>query len=181
MSTRATYTFKTRFTGTTTFYIHHNGYERGAANLYFAPCFDRFGPDAFYRTNERAELTKNRDMHGDTEFHYEIEMDDEKPQDADLTVYARDYSGDDKWNKIFEGKVIDFINQHAEPENQHKKVKIGYFSERWLTKSNILNTLEKKKAHYKAYKKQHPTMAGNISSMESDIADYEQALQAWEK
>lgn len=78
MSTRATYQIDSY-----TFYIHHDGYPEGAAMyLYEALKHEDkrsrdYSPNAsfadyFIRANNRAELTKSHESHGDTEYHYTV-------------------------------------------------------------------------------------------------------------
>jgi hypothetical protein len=73
MSTRATYQFISEWSGTHTVYIHHDGYPEGAAE-YFTK--ENGAPivkvETFLRSNEKAELTKSHEIHGDSEFRYTV-------------------------------------------------------------------------------------------------------------
>ena len=74
MSTRATYRFipknsvRGRWQSITTIYIHHDGYPEGAASY----LEDAFTAEAFLAKNDRAEVTESHEIHGDTEYRYDI-------------------------------------------------------------------------------------------------------------
>ena len=80
MSTRATYTIHNIELRPQTYYIHHDGYEAGA-KMYFQEMVDYKGPgtnqDKFIKANEGATFTEGRNVHGDTEYHYNLSSDDQ--------------------------------------------------------------------------------------------------------
>jgi hypothetical protein len=121
MSTRATYKI-----GEQTFYIHHDGYESGAAEYFFNMvkesnrniyegtkhkwhAIPAGGYVAhFFRGNDRTELTANHGAHGDTEYRYTLDV-----PTMTINVQKRMGSWDDPvWstNKI---PVKQFINKHS--------------------------------------------------------------------
>lgn len=110
MSTRATYKFnKTEWFPQVTFYIHHDGYPSGAA-VYFKKMLavtDEFENicDAFYRANDRAELTLGHEAHADTEYQYTVE------RIGTLTAYHSKWDGEKacRGDIIFKGPLEDFF------------------------------------------------------------------------
>ena len=79
MATRATYGFHASGKPDITIYIHHDGYEIGAGT-YVANAFaeggenyhDYFTVESFIRANDRAEITRSHEYHGDTEYRYDF-------------------------------------------------------------------------------------------------------------
>jgi hypothetical protein len=103
MSTRATYQFITEFSDITC-YIHHDGYPSGACE-YLAK-----GSNAasFIRGNENAEITRDHELHGDTEYRYTI-------RDGFLTASKYEFDGESgKWAGFYFGLLCDFIDKHRE-------------------------------------------------------------------
>jgi len=102
MATRATYQFISEWSGTHTVYIHHDGYPEGAAE-YFTK--ENGAPivkvESFLRSNEKAELTKSHEIHGDTEYRYTVEG---------TRLIAQNRVGfTDKFDTFFDGSVADFV------------------------------------------------------------------------
>ncbi len=116
MSTRATYEFKSANCSlldiTVCFYIHSDNYPEGAAEkLYFmrdTTCLDQCQDYAgqFFRINKRAEFTKNRDVHWDTEYHYVFS------KNETLSVFERQIN--QSWALTYEGDWLVFVNQYQE-------------------------------------------------------------------
>lgn len=111
MSTRATYTFlSANCTPEVSYYIHHDGYPSGAAE-YFREAMrqtNRQGGGiaaSFMRANQRAEFTKGRDAHCDTEYHWVVDG-------MQITGYVRDSR--DTWRLVCKGSLLGFVNGHAE-------------------------------------------------------------------
>lgn len=122
MSTRATYEIAGAM-----FYVHHDGYAKGAAN-YFAKmveamtvpangrgidCVDdrRGGPAfAFIRGNMNAEPTESHDVHGDTEYRWKLE---EKAGELVVSFQARAHGEPGyRWSAWSEATpVATFINR----------------------------------------------------------------------
>lgn len=115
MSTRATYRF-TAVKGDhvnckTTVYIHYDGYPSGAAMyLYRALCSDEKGNLAtrFVKINQHAEITESHQLHGDTEYKYDIHGSD---SDGFIECYARDFDRD-MWELVFAGRISSFLCEH---------------------------------------------------------------------
>ena len=118
MSTRATYEFADKAEAFTV-YKHHDGYPEGAAVFltnatrmaWEPPRFEAadFGA-AFIAANKQGGggvyLTKSRDEHGDTEFHYVVTFERGKLQ---VAAYERDER--DKWNGFFAGPLEAFAEK----------------------------------------------------------------------
>jgi hypothetical protein len=105
MSTRATYQFISEWSGTHTVYIHHDGYPEGAAE-YFTK--ENGAPivkvETFLRSNEKAELTKSHEIHGDSEFRYTVKS-------GNLLAQKR-VGFTDKFDTFFDGSVADFVKEY---------------------------------------------------------------------
>lgn len=143
MSTRATYRFRTAGRaeynrhGPITFYIHHDGYEDGAAVYFWRMLVGdqsrgvRGGlPERFLRANTGAEFTSSHEAHGDTEYRYDVEGSD---PGAVLKVYklnwskytggqgesfeARQERRDSCWDVVYVGTLAAFIDQHPKGIN----------------------------------------------------------------
>ena len=106
MSTRATYRFipnDRRFRPAVTIYIHHDGYPEGAAGY----LQDAYNAETFIRKNNRAEITASHEVHGDTEYQYDIH------QKTGIRAFERRGYGEDVvWNKFFDGPVEDFVETY---------------------------------------------------------------------
>lgn len=130
MSTRATYQFESKHRDTVTIYIHHDGYCEGAAS-YFYNAFLAGGmsPENFIRGNDRAELTKSHDWHGDTEYRYTVRdgyLTAEERQDVEFDSYPHG------WRTIFLGDWVDFVNSHPQLVDDFqplKRLKLGHAEE----------------------------------------------------
>ena len=114
MGTRATYKIEK-----TTFYIHYDGYEEGAAQYFLNMVraqseIDRNGmptnrggnAENFLRANRLAEFTESHELHGDTEYEYDLKGDQ-------LTV--RSGYGEEK-KQTFQGPLVDFLQKYAPGE-----------------------------------------------------------------
>lgn len=125
MSTRATYEFKSKETGTRVLYCYYDNYTSGAAQRLLAALdaltgtFDGHGVRSgrggwyfsFIRGNVDAEpaFHNDRDGHGDTDYHYAINEDA-----GTITQYKRlryDAPADgEAWETIWYGPISQFIN-----------------------------------------------------------------------
>lgn len=114
MSTRATYQFIGKVTGTHTMYIHHDGYPEYAFHYFQGGCT----VDSFAEHNEdRAEVTESHDAHGDTEFRYTV-------QNNTVLCQKRVFvGGKDSWEIEYLGTVFDFINKYSK---KYKKMVADY-------------------------------------------------------
>ena len=117
MSTRATYEIFGH-----TFYVHHDGYEQGAAHKFV----DMIQADSerdqvnnqknqgglaanFLRGNARACFAKSHEQHADTEFRYTIREKDFEPY---LLVEAYCWESD-RFKQSFSGSLFSFIEQYC--------------------------------------------------------------------
>lgn len=138
MSTRATYRINparrdeyARHRGIT-FYIHHDGYEDGAA-VYFwrmltgdASRGVRGGlAERFLRANLGAEFTSSHEAHGDTEYRYDLEGEDAgamlKVSKLNWSKYTggasdsfevREKRRESCWDVVYGGTLAAFIDAH---------------------------------------------------------------------
>lgn len=121
MSTRATYEFRDEW-GEHTVYRHHDGYPAGGVQwianaVPLAWPLPRFEADEFAASfiagNKDREggvrLTKGRDAHGDTQFHYVVSMKDRK---LHIEIYERGIGRDD-WKLLEEGGLHELLKKHA--------------------------------------------------------------------
>ena len=106
MSTRATYRFipdDLQFKPAITIYIHHDGYPEGAS--YYLEGVNTV--EDFIRKNDRAEITANHDVHGDTEYRYDIY------QNGDITAFKREGWGENAiWEQFFNDLPDRFIETY---------------------------------------------------------------------
>jgi hypothetical protein len=121
MSTRATYAFY-QDGQVHTIYIHCDGYFTGAAmyfyNMLVKPSSGNYATQ-FIRANDGAQLTPSHDYHGDTEYEYDIHVEDGK---LSVDVRGRGSYGD-------YGDIYKFINDNSgliENYSPFKAVKYGY-------------------------------------------------------
>lgn len=107
MATRATYRF---FSGETA-YHHWDGYPQGAAKLLSNAVLD--GGDltfeSFLKANEKAEKTESHEIHGDTEYRYDV-VRNNKGQWSIKVSERIDFS--DKWRIAFYGQATEFFKHY---------------------------------------------------------------------
>ncbi len=132
MATRATYTFAAGKRGaqydwsrrpSIHTYIHYDGYPIGAA-VYFKAMLNAIeekdrcrnanrggAAENFIRANRLAELTSDWKLHGDTDFHYQVEQ---LEDGLHLEAYRFYYAENGQRNKarFFEGKVQEFVAKY---------------------------------------------------------------------
>ena len=98
MSTRATYGFSSSENPDITLYIHHDGYPEGAA-IYVCNALeersynkrqDYLTAESFIRANNRAEITRSHERHGDTEYRYDFVPSLVRPQHDHLGIISLD-------------------------------------------------------------------------------------------
>lgn len=117
MSTRATYQIKSGF-GTVTLYIHYDGYFEGAAH-YFHKTLDLMRTSerdllpCFLWANELAELTASHEIHGDTEYRYDLAKEEGEWM---VTVYERRSYESDYFDKVRKTTLIQFVFEYAPTE-----------------------------------------------------------------
>lgn len=111
MSTRATYQFipeDSRFTPAVTIYIHHDGYPEGAA-VYLE---DAHCAETFIRRNDAAQITASHEIHGDTEYRYNIYLRPSKCR-VDIKAFERQGYGEDAfWMDFFDGPIESFLERY---------------------------------------------------------------------
>jgi len=126
MSTRATYNFRNiseySLINEITLYIHYDGYPEGAAWYFYDTLLYRlahpeckgFGPEEMIRTVENARITKNHNYHGDTEYQYDIVVNEIFELQSNVTAYKVIYikKGERKTELFFTGNVEDFIRKY---------------------------------------------------------------------
>ena len=124
MSTRATYEFRDD-RGTYTVYKHHDGYPAGGvqwianapATAWPLPRFeaDEFAASFVAGNKDRdggVRLTKSRESHGDTEYHYVITL---KDRALHIEIYQSGWSigGAGDWKWLEEGGLHELLEKHA--------------------------------------------------------------------
>ena len=172
MSTRATYKINGIY-----FYIHYDGYPDGAA-VYFHNALlyqhKRGGLAAqFIRANDLAEFTESHEVHGDTEFRYDL-------QGENLTVYSNHWTETDGdcWSCSFSGSVYAFINANQESGRVEEWYKVpDYYPygkrEVWTCNTDLLNQI--KQAHTKL-----GNMIAHASKLDNpNIKNYRAELDHW--
>lgn len=145
MSTRATYQIKSDYS-TVTLYIHHDGYEAGAAMYFYNAITFKNQSGTFaekmIRANDRAEITESHKMHCDTEYRYNIEG-----KKLKAYTHGHDYDKDNKpvFKLIFDGLISEFINNNNEMiEN------FSYVTEELKTIESLSETITNKIEHAEA-------------------------------
>lgn len=172
MSTRATYQIEISLGSSVTFYVHHDGYPEGAASYFHAAiCHHATGrgslADSFLRANDGAELTPGHSAHGDTEYRYTV--------DRELKIRAEKVDYDGNAETFYYGPLLQFVNKYSvafgcDPLYQPK-------GRRYMTLTMIEKARDEAVEKLEAYKAAHPTMAGNIHWMESEVQRWEDALE----
>lgn len=120
MSTRATYQFIKPSGTTVTYYIHHDGYECGAAEYLLRGLLHKSPPMAihtlaerFVRANDRAEITDSHEIHGDTEYRYTVNLKTNTLK-AEKRRPLQNTDGKIIFKKIFQGPLEQFVNEHPD-------------------------------------------------------------------
>lgn len=110
MSTRATYQFciNTWSEQAIYYYVQHDNYPEGVAH-YFLLMHEyknlRSGyAGCFFRAVENAEFTEGHELHGDTQYRYNL------TRKGILIALARDFHKE-TWEQIYNGPWYDFVNQ----------------------------------------------------------------------
>jgi hypothetical protein len=172
MATRAAYQFiysnvnDNRKAGAV-FYIHHDGYTAGAAH-YFLAMLDRTGhadANAFFRANGGAELTASVEYHSDIDYKYTVYQADDT-----IRVEKRNYdSPTNQWRTIFSGSLASFLTRASGAIVCSVK-----YSE-WMNSTLLMSAeiaskrIAEAEEKLAGYRKAFPKMAGNISSLESEV------------
>ena len=101
MSTRATYQFKQEGKPTVIIYKHHDGYPVGAADHLKCAVGSSNPAEAFLRAHDEAEITESHEIHGDTEYRYNV-------INQQVEVYERNYDSGN-WAKVLECELEQFV------------------------------------------------------------------------
>jgi len=133
MSTRATYRISTtNYWGVENqcFYIHYDGYPRGAARYFkeFLSNLDHLINGGRYRKGKAvvafgmlafSEFTEAHENHGDTEYRYNIYHDQQKGTFV-VNSFKHSWGEDsqDIWSEFFKGPLEEFINKHDTLEGE---------------------------------------------------------------
>lgn len=181
MSTRATYQFISRAHATVTLYVHHDGYPEGAAFYFWlmhhSDSHDRSMAARFLRANPRAEFTRSHEAHGDTEYRYTLE-------EGQLTASAR--LRDQSWAPFCYGPYWHLINRYPqsipnfEPLRQISEERYGDGAALAFSRIQIVTQLCAHEAYAEQYAQAHPTMVGNIGSINSDVERWRKKLAAYD-
>ena len=111
MATRATYKFGSRLGITTVIYNHWDGYPEGAAEHLQGV---RTAED-FLRKNENSEITESHELHGDTEYRYNIEAIKPKNTLGQVTIAAfKRVNFTEKWEQFFYGTSDEFAAKYLQ-------------------------------------------------------------------
>ena len=121
MSTRATYEIVYNIGSSAVFYIHHDGYPKGAAQ-YFKATLDvmrmtnRDFLPSFQWANEQAEMIARHNLAGDTEYRYVIErvLPVVEARYHKVSVMKRTSFCPEEFEQEWEGSLLDFIEVYSQ-------------------------------------------------------------------
>lgn len=171
MSTRANYEFYANGKLQTRFYIHHDGYPRGAAGYFHKALLKNGGHalhsyivDAFYRANEGCELSPNQ--HGDIEYLYQYDVELEI-----LTAIKIDgYWDEDKQDYIkseeviFKGTMHKFVNEN-----------FAVYSDDLKEYDDVIHSWEDEKVKEQKIRKENVWLYGTcLKLLKSELAEHVQ-------
>lgn len=112
MSTPATYSFigEAPAPAATTLYVHLDGYPQGAANYFRAMLLSDGGArvEAFIRVNTLADVVSAHNVWPNTCFRYTLTQ-------THLLAEERLVDFEEGWQTIFDGELMDFINNYPGP------------------------------------------------------------------
>ena len=122
MSTRATYLFTNNSMAAEDIcvYIHHDGYPMGAADYFrkalsMAKSHRRPILEAFIAANKGAQITRNHEVHGDTEYRYTIDRKDVRV-DKCIGSFTEQEGFQSYWKTIYSGSIEEFIVRNIQLE-----------------------------------------------------------------
>ena len=114
MATRGTYNFTNNALSgrDICIYVHHDNYPTGAAEKFQEMEKNgKVSAESFIKGNPRAEITAGHEMHGDTEYRYDIDC-----ATSTIQCFHRksNYNEDSneyetEWVRFYDHKIIDFI------------------------------------------------------------------------
>lgn len=129
MSTPATYSFLGEAPSplATTLYLHLDGYEQGAANYFRAMLRADQGASAvaFIRANTQADLVTGHKVWLNTCYRYTL-------NELHLLAEKRVENYVDEWTTVFEGDLVDFLNNQP-GHTMHRQAlypggRVGYYT-----------------------------------------------------
>ena len=166
MSTRATY----KISGMT-FYVHHDGYEEGAAHK-FLDMLNAEGNggyrEAFIRGNAGAEFTEGHSAHEDTEYRYSLYENDGLWM---LKVDVRESYNEGA--RTYRIPLEEFINEYI--PNSCVKTNLAY-RERIYTADELKEMLKSESSLKETWIKNGFEGSGNFKSLVERIAKIEEVL-----
>lgn len=129
MSTPATYSFigEAPAPVATTLYVHLDGHPQGAANYFRAMLRADEGirAEAFIRANTRADLVTGPDVWPNTCFRYSL-------SETHLRAEERLVDYEEGWKTIFDGELVDFINNYPGPTMHRQALypggRVGFYT-----------------------------------------------------
>lgn len=128
MGTRATYKMKSEDGLEVVIYQHWDNYPTGASRSFYKALnfnlgVNRYGQDVpyilaenFIRANEDARLTQSHEIHGDTEYRYDLEKNH-------LKAWRLSDYGSDNWELFYNGDLDEFISQNDKLVREYDKEK----------------------------------------------------------
>jgi len=186
MSTRATYQFTGRHMATVVLYIHHDGYESGAAAYFWlahhhANQNGNFA-DAFHRANERSEFTQSHTSHGDTEYRYNFNTDTGELTCSKRTAWDG-LTDRDNWRTVYLGPWHEFVNLHNEQCEGFTALRVlpggEYQKPRVWSATQLIAYIEQKQKDTDEYATKYPQWVGNINGMHAEIKRLRAMLDAY--
>lgn len=176
MSTRATYQFSGRYVATVVMYIHHDGYESGAAVYFWKAhhCANQRGnfADAFHRANDGAEFTQSHASHGDTEYRYTFNCDT-----GELVCQKRTrwdgVTDRDNWRTVYLGPWHEFVNLHSKMIEGFTALRVlsggPYNRPQVWSADQLIAYIERKQREADEYAAKYPQFTGNIAGQHGEV------------
>lgn len=171
MSTRATYGFSSDRRKKQQFiYIHYDGYPTGAAVYFYNALLHVGGGNfatVFIRANPNAELTDSHEIHGDTEYKYDVTGYGPKAQ---IEAYKISLLGD-RAVCFFSGLLHEFISRYSSDIPDFKpfrEVNRPYYPSQIMTEDMAANAIKSPLANLIAWKGKYEG-SGNWDSCVQDL------------
>lgn len=171
MSTRATYDFPAQHT---CLYIHHDGYEAGAAQYMYdawqASTANSVTAESMIRGCPRAEITGSHDDHGDTQYRYTF------GPAHQLHAETRDLNTD-TWSLVFRGPWYEFVNQHTDNQLRVVTMQYGYTSVH--TPASLKAVIDDKCRSLGMWASNHDTTSCNFKNLADEITALRSLITAY--
>ena len=157
----------------------YDGYEEGAANyLYHAFMVSRqMDAESMLRGNDRAEITRAHDTHGDTDYRYTIDGNN---------LLAEHFERDETWKTVFNGDWVDFINTYVpksgwvEDFQELKRVDFGYVKGLVHTPKTLQAEIDKDTRTLGTWAANGNAKGGNWDSMVKRVGEMRANLTSYE-